>query len=516
MNSTEKLKLYLPEFVSEGAVMTDILSQDAAALDELSADRLILFEQMFVESGTWGLKLWEVFLGLVTDESKPTEFRRNNIKAKIQASAQIFTKEMLKKILIAYGYSVYDIVEKFDEYQIEVQISNEINNARELRVLAKYLRAMFPAHLNCRLVTMNKTTSTCIDIPKLGPVVAPRSLVNDKVYVLESSPQLAVSDIAKYNTTYGETNLRIPIATNYPDYTFDSLNAAGTLSRVFMTCCKKVKPIVPLAKRVLRESNINITARHTDENAETVKTLRYTVGSSVPELRVQSISIHKDVMAPTMYWQTKKPFTPAFWEKSSWDLWECYFLDPESPSGYMYDSQIVREFVSSTAYQYFDINNQPLSDKVFITGSDGYEMDATPTVYGEWNYKVFEDGYQNGKATWNIELTNFPVGTYTVEVTHVVKRPDPKSRTRVANDNGEGGGSNSEGWLAWDYFPEPVGFEQDPQYQREVAYLTGLGDGFYGYDGSGPWHIADYLEQHTMIYQSHQESIVNITTEFNY
>ena len=103
MNSTEKLKLYLPEFVSEGAVITDILSQDAAALDELSADRLSLFEQMFVESGTWGLKLWEIFLDLVVDESKPTEFRRNNIKAKIQASAQIFTKEMLRKVLVAYG-----------------------------------------------------------------------------------------------------------------------------------------------------------------------------------------------------------------------------------------------------------------------------------------------------------------------------------------------------------------------------------------------------------------------------
>ena len=48
------LQKQLPELVGDGSILAEAFSIDADSLNQTEADRLDVFNQMFVEHGTWG------------------------------------------------------------------------------------------------------------------------------------------------------------------------------------------------------------------------------------------------------------------------------------------------------------------------------------------------------------------------------------------------------------------------------------------------------------------------------
>ncbi len=172
MSTTEKLQSYIPEIVANGSVQMDIYTRDAEVLDQMSADRLDVFDQMFVEYGTWGLSFWETFLGIDTNESLSYEKRRAYIKERLMAGNFTFTKERLIQVLKFFGYLVTKIEELTDKYMVKIHVSNTITSVKDINKLSNYLRVLFPAHLNCHLLTYDETAASTVNANGVGPLTA--------------------------------------------------------------------------------------------------------------------------------------------------------------------------------------------------------------------------------------------------------------------------------------------------------------------------------------------------------
>jgi len=250
------LQKQLPEFVGNGAILSEVFAMDAETLNQAAADRLDTFNQMFVETGTWGLKFWEVFLGIKVDETQTDEVRRRIIEAKIIANSQVFTLKRLVEVLNAYGYGVANVIEDVANYQIEVQVPNVINSVLEVMDLARYLRIVFPAHLAFKLSAINRSMNAITTIDDIGPVLTVR--YDSDVYILGIRDNQLYT-ITKYQVFENEftKDTVVNIASAYPGYDFDPYNAAAHYSgKVYIPCTSKI-PSSKLLETMARNFTIS-------------------------------------------------------------------------------------------------------------------------------------------------------------------------------------------------------------------------------------------------------------------
>ena len=181
---TKQLQKQLPEFVSQGSALTELFTLDAEHLTTITIDRLDTFEQMFVEHGTWGLKFWEIFLGISVDANLSLEVRRAAIKSKIQASHTL-TLGRLKLMFEAFGYTVVEILEDNLQYKVQVRTANAPKDYPELMVFAKALQVVFPAHLDLVVISEEEVAKVTVDVDELGqPLITPNE---EFLYVLGES-----------------------------------------------------------------------------------------------------------------------------------------------------------------------------------------------------------------------------------------------------------------------------------------------------------------------------------------
>ena len=215
--TASQLQGYLPTFVAQRPMLTDLFSRDAEALDQLAADRLDTFEQMFVETGTWGLKFWEVFLGLDVNNSLSTELRRAAIRAKIQASRTL-TVARLREMFEAFGYAVTELVEDTLQYRVLVKTAINPGDFLELMSFAKALQIVFPAHLDLIVVLDEGTEQeVVVNIDEIGDLVLTAdekhlyilgeskgtSIPLQKVYQYDAKTLEKLSEF-NYGTTYSD------------------------------------------------------------------------------------------------------------------------------------------------------------------------------------------------------------------------------------------------------------------------------------------------------------------------
>ena len=243
------LQKQLPELVGDGSILAEAFSVDADSLNQTEADRLDVFNQMFAESGTWGLKFWEVFLGIETDETQSVETRRKIIKNKIVAGTLTFSPNRLRKVIEDYGFSVYAINENFGTYSVEIQVLDYVTDLKALKKLAKYLRAMFPAHLGAMLTTMGTNDHGYINIDEIGPIVLNGS--ESQLAVLGGKGSVTLHNIYVYDTLDMIPVKTINIGDNYPGYNFDTRSAAMNFSgsKMYIACTEKAASNISLEAR---------------------------------------------------------------------------------------------------------------------------------------------------------------------------------------------------------------------------------------------------------------------------
>lgn len=111
----------LPRYYQDSPQVSElerVLGEQAGALRVSESDTLA---QLWVDTATWGLDLWEQWVGLPVDRTRPYSYRRSRIKAKLRGQGAT-TAEMLRSVVASFGFepSQISVIEHPAEYQFEI------------------------------------------------------------------------------------------------------------------------------------------------------------------------------------------------------------------------------------------------------------------------------------------------------------------------------------------------------------------------------------------------------------
>ncbi len=147
----KELMHYLPTYwqdVKEMVALQDSLGKEAGELDCKEKD---VSSQCFIETGTWGLELWEKEYGLKTDLSLSYEHRREMIKAKLRGVGTT-TKDMIENVARAFSNGAVQVIEHNDEYFFEIKLVGTRGIPANMTGLKSILEEIKPAHLGINYV----------------------------------------------------------------------------------------------------------------------------------------------------------------------------------------------------------------------------------------------------------------------------------------------------------------------------------------------------------------------------
>ena len=128
---------YLPEFLSKDPRFAAVNIADNAEHERLKAAIVDVLDQMFVNTATWGLDLWEAFCGLQTNLGDAYVQRRARVLDFLNAN-QVSTLEFIMYLVNRYVADKTGIVVDHPEnYSIDIFLpDNKITN---FEALAKVL-----------------------------------------------------------------------------------------------------------------------------------------------------------------------------------------------------------------------------------------------------------------------------------------------------------------------------------------------------------------------------------------
>ena len=128
------------------AELERVLGLAAAELLDAKEDTLA---QLWVESATWGLSLWERWCGLPTDPSRPYSWRRQRVLAKLRGQGTT-TAEMIANVVASFGFSAeqVSVVEHPEDYAFEVVISDLAETPGDMSSATDAVNEIKPAHLD--------------------------------------------------------------------------------------------------------------------------------------------------------------------------------------------------------------------------------------------------------------------------------------------------------------------------------------------------------------------------------
>lgn len=146
MSKADELKRQVPAFLLSSTEFVQAYEAQGLKLDEIEAAKSDLLDQLFIDTATWGLKYWEEFTGIPTDESLSYATRRAAVKAKT-AGYGTLTKATLENIFSQYGITDVVIDESGEPYVIKTHSDIEADDD-VIRSMNAILAEIFPAHLN--------------------------------------------------------------------------------------------------------------------------------------------------------------------------------------------------------------------------------------------------------------------------------------------------------------------------------------------------------------------------------
>ncbi len=137
----------LPEFYSKSPQVTGIQGGLNYSVEALKEARIDLYNQVFVDTATWGLSAWEEALNINTDVSKPYVFRRERIKAKLRGAGST-TRSMMKQVAAAYSNGEVEVIEDNANYRFIIKFVETIGIPDNMPDLIQAIEEIKPAHLS--------------------------------------------------------------------------------------------------------------------------------------------------------------------------------------------------------------------------------------------------------------------------------------------------------------------------------------------------------------------------------
>lgn len=141
------LKDYVPFFIAEIQEFKSIYEEQQAEIDKLSSDVEDLKQQCFVITATWGIILWEYFVGIPIDNSKTIEERRSRVLGKLRGQGTS-TVEVIKRVAQSFVQDgLVDVIEHNLEYYFEIALKSNTGFPYGLTGLYDSIDEIKPAHL---------------------------------------------------------------------------------------------------------------------------------------------------------------------------------------------------------------------------------------------------------------------------------------------------------------------------------------------------------------------------------
>ena len=139
----------LPRYYQDSPQVSElerVLGEQAEALRVSESDTLA---QLWVDTATWGLDLWEQWVGLPSDRTRPYSYRRSRIKAKLRGQGAT-TAEMLRSVVASFGFepSQISVIEHPAEYQFEIVLSDLAAVPSDVSGIESAVNEIKPAHLD--------------------------------------------------------------------------------------------------------------------------------------------------------------------------------------------------------------------------------------------------------------------------------------------------------------------------------------------------------------------------------
>ncbi|MDF2435491.1 MAG: hypothetical protein JWP44_5122 [Mucilaginibacter sp.] len=127
------------------ARMTGVYFALGRQFDDLKAAILDAQNQIFIDSATWSLPIYEAEFSIKLVDTSNTAARRNNVMAMSRGGIGA-TPAAITSVLQSYGYSTH-IVETFGTYNITIQFNDFRGIPSNINDLQNLLARFFPGHL---------------------------------------------------------------------------------------------------------------------------------------------------------------------------------------------------------------------------------------------------------------------------------------------------------------------------------------------------------------------------------
>lgn len=134
----------LPPYERTSKVFQEIMNAEQIEFNKLNANIADIEKQLFIDTATWGLEIYEKELGIETDIGKPLSERRSNIKAKLRGYGTI-SSPLIKIVVGSYTNGGVDVTYDGKIYVIFNDIKGIPSNMDDVY---KILEDIKPAHLD--------------------------------------------------------------------------------------------------------------------------------------------------------------------------------------------------------------------------------------------------------------------------------------------------------------------------------------------------------------------------------
>lgn len=167
---------YIPNYYEDIREARAIIDSDANSIAEINVNIDDVLAQFSVDTATWGLEIWERFVGLPsaskytvwdsmeqqsvifdTLELKTWDLiqrsfvasldeRRSAVKSRLRGTGTV-TKDLIKSVCAAYTGGTVDIAEISNEFRVQVIFTDITGVPSNIAALESVIRDIMPAHL---------------------------------------------------------------------------------------------------------------------------------------------------------------------------------------------------------------------------------------------------------------------------------------------------------------------------------------------------------------------------------
>lgn len=134
----------LQPFMRQSKVYYEIFKAQSGKLNEKEVNVDDLYDQLFIDTATWALDLYEKELNIKTDLSKPYDERRALIKSKWRGTGK-FDKELIEIVALAYENGIVE--PQFSNSTINIKYTDVGGIPPNFQDFEAVLEELKPAHL---------------------------------------------------------------------------------------------------------------------------------------------------------------------------------------------------------------------------------------------------------------------------------------------------------------------------------------------------------------------------------